>query len=191
MTRNSPTPESRRPPATVQELTAQNVKSIAELERAEKKNLTTGDRVAGSITRFCGSMSFVWLHVVWFGVWIVANTILPIPKLDPFPFSFLTLVVSLEAIFLSTFIMIAENRQEHLDERRSHLDLQINLLSEQENTKMLKMLEQIAKKLGVDASDDPDIAVLEQATRPEELARQIDESQKEIERTEPGSRKSK
>lgn len=183
------TSQPRRPPATVEELTAQNVKSIAELERAEKRNLTTADRIANGITRFCGSMSFVWFHVAWFTLWIIGNTVLPIPKLDPFPFSFLTLVVSLEAIFLSTFIMIAENRQEHLDERRSHLDLQINLLAEQENTKMLKLLERIAKKVGVETDDDPDIAVLEQATRPEELAHQIDESEKETEREEPSTKK--
>jgi uncharacterized membrane protein len=169
-------------PSSVEELTAQNVKSIADLERAAKHGVTATDRLADGITRFCGSMTFFWVHVVFFTLWIAGNTLLPVPPLDPFPFSFLTLVVSLEAIFLSTFIMIAENRQERLDERRSHLDLQINLLAEQENTKMLRLLEQIARKVGVDPSDDPDIAVLEQATRPEELAKQIDESEKRTER---------
>ncbi len=188
MPRHTRQHENRRPPGSVEELTAQNVKSIAELERAERRTHTATDRVAGSITRFCGSMAFVWLHVMWFTGWIVWNTVLPVPHLDPFPFSFLTLVVSLEAIFLSTFIMIAENRQERIDERRSHLDLQINLLSEQENTKMLKLLERIARKVGAEWRDDPDIAVLEQATRPEELAHQIDESEKEAEREEKGRR---
>jgi uncharacterized membrane protein len=176
--------EPRPRPATVEELTAQNVKSVVELERAERRRHTTSDRVASAITRFCGSMSFVWLHVAWFTGWIIWNTILPVPPLDPFPFSFLTLVVSLEAIFLSTFIMIAENRQERIDERRSHLDLQINLLAEQENTKMLKLLERIARKLEVEAEEDPDLAVLEQATKPEKLARQIEESVERLEREE-------
>ena len=88
-------------------------------------------------------------------------------------------MVSLEAIFLSTFILISENRQAKVDERRSHLDLQINLLTEQENTKMLQLLRGIAEKVGVDCSGDPDIHVLEQATRPEELAAQIDASVEE------------
>lgn len=178
----------QHPPATnVDELTAHNVKSIAALEREAQAHRSSADRIAGAITRFCGSMAFVWVHVVWFSIWIVWNTELPITHLDPFPFSFLTLVVSLEAIFLSTFIMISENRQEHVATRRSHLDLQINLLSEQENTKMLELLGKIATKLGVDPNDDPTISVLKQATRPERLVEQIDESIEEAEKREQGS----
>ena len=162
--------------ANVEELTAQNVKTIADLDSKTQSLATPADRIAGKITRFCGSMAFVWVHVVWFGIWIVWNTILPGKRVDPYPFSFLTLVVSLEAIFLSTFIMIGENRQERMDERRSHLDLQINLLSEQENTKMLELLAKIAAKLDVDSGEDPSVAVLKQATRPEKLVEQIDQS---------------
>src|SRR6188508_422573 len=109
-----------RKPQTVDELTAQNVKAVADLDRAAKDKSTATDRLASAITRFCGSMVFVWVHVVWFGAWILFNSISASGRFDPYPFSLLTLVVSLEAIFLSTFIMIAENRQEHLAERRSH-----------------------------------------------------------------------
>lgn len=158
----------------VEELTAENVRAIAALDAEAQKHVSTADRIAAHITRFCGSMAFVWVHVAWFTVWIIWNTMLP-TKIDPYPFSFLTLVVSLEAIFLSTFIMIAENRQERVDERRSHLDLQINLLSEQENTKMLDLLSKIADKLGIDPSGDPTVEVLKQATRPEALVAQIDD----------------
>jgi uncharacterized membrane protein len=175
---------------SVEELTAQNVKSIAAVEREAQAQSSSADRIAGAITRFCGSMAFVWVHAVWFGIWIVWTTALPITHLDPFPFSFLTLVVSLETIFLSTFIMISENRQERVAERRSHLDLQINLLSEQENTKMLELLGKIATKLGVDPNDDPTISVLEQATRPERLVEQIDESIEEAENSEQGKSRS-
>lgn len=173
-------------PRTVSELTAENVKSIAELERAAQAQQTRIDRVADRITRFCGSMPFVWVHVIWFASWILANTVLPMKPIDPYPFNFLTLIVSLEAIFLSTFIMISENRQGRIDERRSHLDLQINLLSEQENTKILMLLEGIAKKLGVE-SGDPDVAILEQATRPQQLVEQIDETAREMEKDDPRS----
>ena len=160
----------------MEDLTAQNVKAIAALDAKTQRQTTRADRIAGVITRFCGSMAFVWVHVVWFTIWIVWNTILPAKRVDPYPFSFLTLVVSLEAIFLSTFIMIGENRQERMDERRSHLDLQINLLAEQENTKMLELLTKIAARLEVDADEDPSVSVLKQATRPEKLAEQIDQS---------------
>src|SRR5262245_20488738 len=81
-------------PGSVEELPSQNVKSIAKLEKAAEKDLTTTDRLAASITRFCGSMVFVWVHVLWFTLWIVGNPLLPGPPLDPLPFSFLTLVVS-------------------------------------------------------------------------------------------------
>jgi uncharacterized membrane protein len=177
------TPEADRyhTPSSLEELTAQNVRSVAEIDRAAQEPQGPGDRVAGFITRFCGSMAFVWVHVIWFTCWIVANTILPFKPIDPFPFTFLTMVVSLEAIFLSTFIMISENRQERVDERRSHLDLQINLLAEQENTKMLHLLREIALKVGVDPDADPTVSVLEQATRPEKLIEQIDESVKQTE----------
>jgi uncharacterized membrane protein len=175
-------------PKSVEDLTEQNVKTIAELERASQSQQTSADRIADRITRFCGSMTFFWVHVVWFAVWIVSNTALPIKPIDPYPFSFLTLVVSLEAIFLSTFIMISENRQGRMEERRSHLDLQINLLAEQENTKMLQLLEGIAKKLGVDPTRDPAVKVLEQATRPEKLVEQIDESIEESESEDAGGK---
>jgi len=168
-------------PQTVDQLTERNVSTIAELEKAAHAKQTFADIVADRITRFCGSMPFVWVHVVWFAVWIVGNTCLPIEPIDPYPFSFLTLVVSLEAIFLTTFIMISENRKNRIDERRSHLDLQINLLAEQENTKMLTLLEAIARKVGADSNEDPDIEVLEQATRPEKLVEQIDASIEEAE----------
>jgi uncharacterized membrane protein len=105
--------------------------------------------------------------------------------IDPYPFSFLTLVVSLEAIFLSTFIMISENRQGRLEERRSHLDLQINLLAEQENTKMLQLLTSIARKLEVEDGGDPSVTVLEQATRPDALLKQIDQVAEEAAEKEP------
>jgi uncharacterized membrane protein len=176
-------------PHTVDQLTERNVSTIAKLEKAAHARQTFADMVADRITRFCGSMMFVWVHVVWFAGWIVGNTALPIQPLDPYPFSFLTLVVSLEAIFLSTFIMISENRKSRIDERRSHLDLQINLLAEQENTKMLTLLEAMARKMGVDSKEDPDIEVLEQATRPEKLVEQIDASIEDAEAAEQKAKK--
>ena len=98
-------------------------------------------------------MTFVGVHVVLFGGWILLNTFPGLPHFDPFPFTFLTLVVSLEAIFLSTFILISQNLETRISERRSHLDLQLNMLSEQENTKMITILLAIAEKVGADLSE--------------------------------------
>jgi len=161
---------------SVEELTQRNIRTVAALEDSTRAERSTADCVADAIAGFCGSMAFVYVHLIWFGCWIGVN--LPfMPKavrFDPFPFQFLTLIVSLEAIFLSTFLLISQNRQGRLSDRRNHLDLQINLLSEQENSKMMTMLESIQKKLGIDDSD-PEIHVLEEATEPNRLAAQINE----------------
>lgn len=163
-------------PSTVEELTETNVKTILQLEATAKENQTTSERFAENIANFCGSMTFVWIHVVLFGGWILTNSLPGINHFDGFPFTFLTLVVSLEAIFLSTFILISQNQETRLSERRNHLDLQINLLTEQENTKMLQMLKKISEKLNVEIDDDPTVQILEQATRPEKLVEQIVEA---------------
>ena len=164
-------------PRTVQELTRRNVETIIRLEDATKAQRTRFDKLADGVTRVCGSMRFVVFHVVWYAAWIIANVGLPAAqRWDPFPFAFLTLTVSLEAIFLSVFILISQNRQSALSERRAQLDLQVNLLSEQENTKMLELLEKIGEKLGIHMSDDPDVQALEKATRPRELLQQIDQT---------------
>lgn len=159
---------------TVDQLTAQNVEKVTRLEQAARQQRTPTDRLAEKIARFCGSMTFVWVHVAWFGGWILLNSIPGIRHLDPFPFTFLTLIVSLEAIFLSTFILISQNLDSSISERRSHLDLQLNMLSEQENTKMIVMLHAIAAKVGADLSEDPHLEALSEETQPERLIEQIE-----------------
>jgi uncharacterized membrane protein len=166
-------------PKTVEQLTRQNVETVSKLEAATKAGSSVTDKIADQISRFCGSMRFVYFHVAWFVLWVSVNTLCPTRyHFDGYPFSFLTLIVSLEAIFLSSFIMIAQNRQGVLSERRAQLDLQINMLSEQENTKMLCLLQQIATRLGINDGSDHEIELLAKAVEPEELARQIEESAK-------------
>ena len=158
---------------SVDDLTQRNVELIRQLEESAKRERTRSDLIAGAIANFCGSMTFVWVHVVWFGAWVVINSTPGIRHLDPFPFTFLTLVVSLEAIFLSTFILISQNHDTKISERRNHLDLQINLLSEQENTKMIIMLQAIAATVGAEIDQDPHLRALSEETEPGKLVRQI------------------
>jgi len=161
--------------ASAEELTERNVRAILQLEDAARANRCRSDIVADGIARFCGTMTFVWLHALLFAAWILANTLPGLHHVDPFPFTFLTLMVSLEAIFLSAFILVSQNLETRATERRNQLDLQINLLTEQENTKMLQMLSRIAAKLGIDMKDeDPSIEMLEKATRPDKLVEQIE-----------------
>jgi len=160
--------------ASVEDLTQRNVELIRKLEESAKQERKRSDLVAEAIANFCGSMTFVWVHVVWFGGWILINLVPRLPHIDPFPFTFLTLVVSLEAIFLSTFILISQNQDTKISERRNHLDLQINLLSEQENTKMIAMLQAIAARVGAEVGEDFHLQALSEETKPEKLARQIE-----------------
>jgi len=160
-------------------LTQRNVELIRQLEQAAKQDRTRSDLVAEAVANFCGSMTFVWVHVVWFGAWIIINVAPGITHIDPFPFTFLTLVVSLEAIFLSTFILISQNHDTKISERRNHLDLQINLLSEQENTKMIGMLQAIAAKIGAEIPDDPHLQALSEDIAPEKLVQQIESREEE------------
>jgi uncharacterized membrane protein len=158
------------------ELVEANVKRIAGLEAAEHAKATPGERVADAIAAFTGSMRFVWISVVLVGGWVMLNLVLPTAeRIDPFPFPLLTLILSVEAIFLSIFILMSQNRAATVSEKRSHLDLQLNLLSEQENTKMLLMLQEIGQAIGADFSD-PELKELEVKTKPEELSQQIDEA---------------
>ena len=164
----------RRNGESVTTLTKQNVERVSKLEETARQQRTITDRVAEAIAKFCGSITFVWVHVIWFGGWILLNVVPGLRHLDPFPFTFLTLIVSLEAIFLSTFILISQNLETRVSERRSHLDLQLNMLSEQENTKMIALLLAIAEKVGADMDRDPKLEALTEDTVPEELVEQIE-----------------
>jgi uncharacterized membrane protein len=161
---------------TGDDITRENVAAMRRLEDAQKWRRTAADRIASGIARFCGSMTFVWIHVAIFTAWIAYNTLPWFSAFDPYPFTFLTLVVSLEAIFLSTFILISQNYDMRISEQRNQLDLQINLLAEQENTKILQVLELIAKKVGAHVEEDPQIRALAEATHPDSLVRQIEDA---------------
>ena len=163
-------------PRTVADVTRENVRAMHKLEDLSSAKRTLADRIAEFVARFCGSITFVWIHAALFTLWIGWNVWPSLPHFDPYPFTFLTLCVSLEAIFLSAFILISQNYEMRISDRRNQLDLQINLLAEQENTKMLQLLEAIAHKVGAGGENDPEIRALEQATRPETLARQIEEA---------------
>ena len=175
-------PKTSSPLQTVEDVTAENVRTIKHLEKAAQQDDSFGDRIATEINRVCGSITFIWINAIGFIFWMSVNTVMLEKPWDPFPFSLLTLVVSLEAIFLCIFLLIAGNRQARVAERRSHLDLQINLLAEQENTKMMTLLRLIAEKLEVEEAAIDECAVLEQATSAEKLNEQIDSMERETDK---------
>jgi uncharacterized membrane protein len=105
------------------------------------------DKVADKITAYVGSMMFVYVHVAWFIFWVVLNVFALKEGWDPYPFNFLTMVVSLEAIFLSTFVLISQNRQSVRDDIRDQRDLEVDTKAEQEIQRILEKLEVIESEL--------------------------------------------
>jgi uncharacterized membrane protein len=151
-----------------------NIRTILHLrlQAAGARNLQ--DRMADAITSLSGRMVFVYVHLVWFGVWILLNTgRVGVQPFDPFPYGLLTMVVSLEAIFLSTFVLISQNRLSEEAERRTDLDLHIGLLTEHELTRVLQMLDAIQDKMGIVDHAESELADLEMETRPEDVLAEI------------------
>ena len=167
-----------RPAKTVDELTQQNVETIASMDRASNQHRTRGERVADTVAASIGSWPFIIIQTLILIAWVILNVTAWIRHWDPYPFILLNLGLSFQAAYASPIIMMSQNRQARLDERRNHLDLQINLLSEQENTEILRLLRKLCDKLEIDHQDDPTLEVMEQTTEPETLVKQIDRSVK-------------
>jgi uncharacterized membrane protein len=151
-----------------------NIAAIIEMREQFEQSKTRQDRMADALTAFSGSLTFVYLHAAWFGLWIVLNLgWLGIKPFDPYPFGLLTMVVSLEAIFLSTFVLVSQNRMGVVADRRADLDLQINLLSEHEVTRLLTLVDAIADHLGLEVGTDAEVDELKRDTAPEMVLEEI------------------
>ena len=136
----------------------ENVHAIKRWENAILLARSTAERVSDWIACTAGKGPVLVLHVVWFGVWVTINAgaLRGIRPFDPFPFPFLTMTVSLEAIFLALFVLASQNRLARQADKRSHLDLQIDLLAEREMTAVLQLLQDIAQHLAVQTTVTPE-----------------------------------
>jgi uncharacterized membrane protein len=156
-----------------------NIRTITRLRLEAARERGVQDRVADAITSFAGRMTFLYVHVLWFGIWIALNSgRFGMRPFDPFPYGLLTMTVSLEAIFLATLVLISQNRLSAESERRADLGLQIGLLAEHELTRALHMLDAIQDKLGIDNDHDAELADLEMETKPEDVLAEIDRAQR-------------
>jgi len=152
-----------------------NIQNQVRLRVEAISGRTFQERMADAITAFSGNMSFVYLHGLWFGLWVLLNTgWLGMRPFDPFPYSLLTMIVSLEAIFLATFVLISQNRSGVEADRRADLALHIGLLTEHEVTRALQMLDAIQDRLGVANDPESDLAQLEMETKPEDVLAEIE-----------------
>ena len=158
-----------------------NIRTLIRLRLKAARERGVQDRIADVITSFSGRMVFVYLHIAWFSAWILLNTgRLGIAPFDPFPYGLLTMIVSLEAIFLSTFVLISQNRLSAAAERRADLDLHIGLLTEHELSRALHMLDAIQDKLGIENDADSELADLEMETKPEDVLAEIERLQQRV-----------
>lgn len=156
----------------------ENINKVVELEEEARSNRTFSDRMSDAIATFVGSVPFVVLHLIWFVVWVAINTgwLLGGIKFDPYPFALLCMLVSLEGVLLSTFVLIKQNRMSQRADQRAHLDLQINLLSEREVTKILQLQRLICERLQIqEGVHDPEAIELSHLTAVDNIAHQLDE----------------
>jgi uncharacterized membrane protein len=156
---------------------ARNIRALNDRRKREQEQSTTEERIAEAMTRFTGSMLFVYLHLALFGLWIVANLgVIPgVPTWDP-SFVILAMWASVEAIFLSTFVLISQNRMAAAADKRADLDLQISLLAEHEVTKLATLVAEIAERLEVSTKVSDELDEVQQDVAPEAVLDEIEKS---------------
>src|ERR671916_800624 len=145
-----------------------NIQALKARRQREEAEATAEERIADAITRLTGSMLFVYLHLVFFGFWIIANLgwVPGVPKWDE-SFVVLAMMASVEAIFLSTFVLISQNRMSSAADKRADLDLQISLLAEHEVTKIATLVSAIAERMDVRTDADHELHEIKQDVAPE------------------------
>jgi uncharacterized membrane protein len=173
--RDRPQERTGDAPAGMASVVQRNVGAMAQEARRQASQAGWQQKIAETITRFAGSMTFVYLHLIAFGIWILGNlTLLPyVRPWDP-TFVMLGMIASVEAIFLSTFILISQNAMSAAADRRAELDLQVNLLAEHEVTKLIELVSAIADKLGVATPAAAAVEEAKQDIKPEVVLRQIE-----------------
>jgi len=156
---------------------ARNIRQISDLEHAARGELTGTERISKAITDVAGSMTFVLIHIVVFGAWTSWNGLAPMSwRFDPYPFGLMTMLVSLEGVFLATFVLITQNRMMAHTDRRDHLALQVNILTEQELTMALRLLRQLCERAGIqpESKRDEQVENLMRETNVFEVMERID-----------------
>jgi uncharacterized membrane protein len=167
------------PPTTVA-----NIHTVAQMELDALRARTLIERFTERVTAAASTTGFIAFHLAWFAIWVYLNT-LGTRRFDPYPFNFLTLVVSLEAIVLTGFVLRDQAHMALVSDRRAHLDLQVNLLGEQELTAILRMLCGLSQHVGWDPhADNPDLRALLEHTNVRQLATEID---RELDPRTPGT----
>jgi uncharacterized membrane protein len=158
-----------------------NIRALLSRRNQEERSKRLQDRIADAISRFTGSMTFVYIHLIVFGLWIIINLgWTSLPAFDP-TFVILAMFASVEAIFLSTFVLITQNRMAAQADRRADLDLHISLLAEHEVTRLITLVSAIAQRMGIEpAVNKPELAELEKDVDPEKVLERIQQTESDF-----------
>ena len=183
-----PPPGDSRRPAGMARVVARNIQALLARRHAEEQARRPQDHLADTITRFTGSMAFVAMHLVLYGLWIAVNlgwlSRLHIPRFDP-SFVILAMEASVEAIFLSTFVLISQNRMTTLADKRADLDLQVSLLAEHEVTRLISLVTAMAQKMGIEEAEDPELKELAQDIAPERVLDEMEANERKASEAAP------
>lgn len=171
MSVQSPTPHEK----TQAQITSRRI--VHSLKTKADENRSMAEKFADLLTGIFGSMAFLIGNVIWFALWIAINTgVLPIiPPFDPFPFGLLTMIVSLEAIVLSIVVLVSQNRAEKIGDLRQEIDLQLDIITEQELTKMMHMMYLLLKQHKIDVDDDQELHEMLEPTDIENIEKVLEE----------------
>lgn len=172
----NPQPPPPPPESEMSSVVHRNIRTLVALRQREEQKRTISDRIAVSVTRFAGSMWCVYFHALWFGGWLAWNSgLVPgVKPFDPFPFSMLAMIAAVEAIFLSTFILISQNRIQRQADRRAELDLQISLLTEHELTRAVTLLDSVAQKVGATRPPAEELEEIKKDIAPERVIEEME-----------------
>jgi uncharacterized membrane protein len=172
-------PRKRNGDASLTPVVERNIAAVDQRSATAAGERTVQERIADGMTRFAGSVPFIGFHALWFAGWIGINEgLLGIPPFDPFPYGLLTTIVSLEAIFLSMFILASQNRQMRLADRLNALDLQFNLLAEHEITRILRAVDAIASHLKIPEGQRGEMKELEKDVEPSAVLEALEQREK-------------
>jgi uncharacterized membrane protein len=158
-------------PSTLHE----NITALREDREAAERERTIGERIADAVTGFAGSMYSVAFHFMLYGGWLVYNSgFFPVEPFDPYPFVMLAMTASVEAIFLTTFVLISQNRNAAIEERREDLGLHVSLLAEHEITRLAQLMDLMASRMGLAETEKPELGDIKQEVAPVSVLRTID-----------------
>ncbi len=176
--------EPRPDPGPFARIVDRNIVALLERRQVEDKRRRRQDRIADAVTRFTGSMTFVCIHLALFGAWVATNLgwVPGLGGLRNFDegFTVLAMIASVEAIFLSTFVLISQNRMQAQADKRADLGLQVSLLAEHEITEILRMVRALAERSGIGKARDPELDELSQDVRPETVLAHIEAAEGEV-----------